>query len=735
MPPKKGDNKAASKASDETPSRGRDKSAAAQTLAGVSSAGVDAFLDKRSDKEQKEEGTTKKPRQRFSKVDREVAVTTHRMHLMCLLARGQQFDVAASDPLVQAVASSLLPGDLSASLSASHNPNPAVLPVAMEWFRNAFNVLTEHSRDQQQDDSPAERLQACAATQSGSPEEAVALFAAVLRSQSLLVRIVRVLDGAKEASPGEDAEAVQGGTRKKAKASAAQSPPHQTVQDLTVESDTEAPEGPSASGEALAQEQRKLKGDLEFENQLSMALQASAAGVRADSQPAKEGSPQADSSIHDKAQQAFIARRHNRGAFKGDQGGGNRTQAQGAAWGRGRAVGDLGDVWVEVYCASAAGGRWVCVDPLRGIVDRPDDVESAAARMGPLAYVVAFAGGGAKDVTKRYVASFVTAEKHRDSAWFAQTLAPLRNLEGQAAAFMVIDREDRELHDKVAAERAGVPTTIDGFRNHERYVLHRFIGRYQALLPETGALGMHKGEAFYPRSALQDLHTADVWQRQGRQVREGEAPAKSVRKRGTKPPPTVNVPPAFEDDEEGDEETPASPKGPETHLYGLWQTQGWQAPVAMDGIVPKNDRGNVHVPPFASALPQGTVHIRKPRLGPVCKQLGLDYAPAMLGFEIRAGRSVPVIEGIVVCADVEQLVLDAYEAAEQDRIERAEARAAAEAATTWRQLLNAVLARMRVQRDHATPTWERPNYHASPNFKKAAAASKRQGIHVYVPYG
>lgn len=44
---------------------------------------------------------------------------------------------------------------------------------------------------------------------------------------------------------------------------------------------------------------------------------------------------------------------------------------------------------------------------------------------------------------------------------------------------------------------------------------------------------------------------AEVWLRQGRQVREEEKPAKSVRKRGTKPPPSVNVPPAFEDDEVG----------------------------------------------------------------------------------------------------------------------------------------------------------------------------------------
>lgn len=46
------------------------------------------------------------------------------------------------------------------------------------------------------------------------------------------------------------------------------------------------------------------------------------------------------------------------------------VQAQGAAWGRDKRAFNMGEVWVEVYCASAAGGRWVCVDPLRGSVDR-----------------------------------------------------------------------------------------------------------------------------------------------------------------------------------------------------------------------------------------------------------------------------------------------------------------------------------------------------------------------------
>ena len=49
-----------------------------------------------------------------------------------------------------------------------------------------------------------------------------------------------------------------------------------------------------------------------------------------------------------------------------------------------------------------------------------------------------------------------------------------------------------------------------------------------------------------------------------------------------------------------------------------------------------------------------------PRLGPICKKLGIDYAPAMIGFDIRGGRSVPVIEGVVICKEEEAVVLEAY---------------------------------------------------------------------------
>ena len=41
------------------------------------------------------------------------------------------------------------------------------------------------------------------------------------------------------------------------------------------------------------------------------------------------------------------------------------------------------------------------------------------------------------------------------------------------------------------------------------YVLERHISRYFALKPGTKKVGMHRGEGFYHRDALAELHTAD----------------------------------------------------------------------------------------------------------------------------------------------------------------------------------------------------------------------------------
>lgn len=50
-------------------------------------------------------------------------------------------------------------------------------------------------------------------------------------------------------------------------------------------------------------------------------------------------------------------------------------------------------------------------------------------------------------------------------------------------------------------------------------------------------------------------------------------------------------------------------------------------------------------------LPPGTEHIRGDQISRVASKLGVDYAPALTGFEMKQGRQVPVLDGIIVCKE------------------------------------------------------------------------------------
>lgn len=224
----------------------------------------------------------------------------------------------------------------------------------------------------------------------------------------------------------------------------------------------------------------------------------------------------------------------------------------------------------------------------------------------------------------------------------------------------------------------------------------------QALVPGAAKLGLHKGEAYYARAAVQDCAPRLAWRRQGRDVRASElaAPAKRIKKRRR----VMNTPssstttsmrggwggwqrssPVHTSAPEADEEAGGADEQLQQLLYGLWQTEPWSPPPAVGGIVPRNEHGNVEVPPLTCALPAGkytsmpcsveccpllllggkpthlcvaatphhmragTVHIPLPGLLPVCRMLRIDAAPALVGFEVQAGRNLPKMLGVVVC--------------------------------------------------------------------------------------
>lgn len=99
------------------------------------------------------------------------------------------------------------------------------------------------------------------------------------------------------------------------------------------------------------------------------------------------------------------------------------------------------------------------------------------------------------------------------------------------------------------------------------------------------------------------------WLREGLEVRQEELgnPYKVVKRRGVKEtgaPPTRGSHPPADQEEVQEESIIPMPDALVTKMYGRWQTQQWEVPTAVGGIVPKNDRGNVHCPPLASELPK-----------------------------------------------------------------------------------------------------------------------------------
>lgn len=123
------------------------------------------------------------------------------------------------------------------------------------------------------------------------------------------------------------------------------------------------------------------KGDKEFERQMQMALEATAAATKPPGPPEASSSTPKNSAAHTSSSLWRSALQES-ASLKAQK------AADGHAWAS--ATHQMPTFWVEVYCGSAATGRWVPVDPLLGWLDAADRVDSGTARSRPLAYVVAF---------------------------------------------------------------------------------------------------------------------------------------------------------------------------------------------------------------------------------------------------------------------------------------------------------------------------------------------------------
>ncbi|KAL8476344.1 hypothetical protein ACS0TY_028862 [Phlomoides rotata] len=694
----------------------------------------------------------RKPVRRATAEEKEVAELVHKAHLLCLLGRGRLIDCACNDPLIQASLLSLVPTHLlkvaeSPKLTASH-----LLPL-VNWFHNNFHVRSPNLAEKSCHLALASTLE----TREGTPEAVTALCVALLRALNLTTRFVSILDvvslkpdadklehamelgnkregnifssstlmvsGPSCSSPctvksspnverGSSQTAGRGSGRRKADKSGKdlfKSQDALTTDELKdKKSEVLVSETPTNTSEpCLVNEVSKRKGDLEFQMQLEMAISATAIESSKSSYASNVPESASTSSTITTPSKKMRKIRNEE----------SQTSSNGISTAIGSKKVGAPLYWAEVFCSGEnLTGKWVHVDAVNAITDGEDKVEAAAAACRKsLRYVVAFAGNGAKDVTRRYCTKWYKVAPQRvDSAWWDVVLAPLKELESAATAGIVnleceashltnkdhghlgvskstrSSLEDMELETRALTEP--LPTNQQAYRNHPLYTIERWVKKYEILYPKGPVLGFCGGNPVYPRTCVQALHTKFRWLREGLQVKAGEVPVK-VLNRSQK----CNKD-ALDHDEHADGDHQDS-----TALYGKWQTEPLCLPQAVNGIVPKNERGQVDVW-SEKCLPPGTVHLPFPRVAHVARRLEIDFAPAMVGFEFRNGRSLPVFEGIVVCSEFKDGILEAYLEEEERREAEEKRKNEAQALSRWYQLLSSIITRQRLNECYGKAT-------------------------------
>lgn len=287
-----------------------------------------------------------------------------------------------------------------------------------------------------------------------------------------------------------------------------------------------------------------------------------------------------------------------------------------------------------------------------------------------LARIVAIEHGIITDVTRRYVSKWKQVEKERGRG------RPLEKyIEELSKPIPKSDRaaKQEERYFDLLAAKDDMPTSVAALHKHPRYVLERHLKKYETVHPRK-PIGYLKEEPIYLRSCVHLLHSRERWERKMRKVHADAEPLKHVKS-------------VLRD---SDVKTP---------LFGEWQTDPLVIQPVVDGKIPRNERGNVELW-TSEHLPAGGVHVNSRYAMSAARALSVDYAQAMTGFDVRGGRSVPRIEGVVVATEFAEAVRAAAAEKERMAFERAEAKAREEACARWKALLKAMVAREKVRRKY-----------------------------------
>lgn len=325
------------------------------------------------------------------------------------------------------------------------------------------------------------------------------------------------------------------------------------------------------------------------------------------------------------------------------------------------------NVWVEVYVESKK--SWISINVMDGNVDCVADIYKKASK--PVLYVIAYNSEGLiKDVTRRYCPQWlsVTRKQRIDEKWWTETLSNW--LERKTD----MSKEEDELLLQKELEQP-LPKTVGECKGHPLYVLIRHLLKYEALYPpDCVPLGHLKtGEAIYSRYCVHTLCSRETWLKKARVVKPKQEPYKIVK-----------ALPKY------DKLSGMRLKDSALELFGEWQTTEYEPPEAKNGIVPRNEFGNVDL--FKKCmLPKGTVHINLPGLNRIARKLNIDCAAAVVGFNFGCRGAVPATEGFVVCAEYEDTLREAWEAEQVEATKRAFEKREKRIYGNWKKLIKGLL--------------------------------------------
>ncbi|KAM7169782.1 DNA repair protein complementing XP-C cells isoform 1-T1 [Macrochelys suwanniensis] len=676
-------------------------------------------------------------RRMMKRFNKEVHENTHKVHLLCLLANGFHRNRVCSQPDLQAIGLSIIPTHFTKVPAG--RVDLLYLSNLVKWFVATFTINAELSVDDRESlQSTLERRFAIYAAR--DDEELVHIFLLILRALQLLCRLVLSLRPIPLKEPaGKGKSSCKKHSAKKPKGPTRKSSCKGAKQQETLSESKGADKEPNTSGTKRKSKSKVIK-DCEEQKESSddesnlgeeegahrprnncrrrVTLKVSykeESGSDEGSDSEFEASEEEDSHFSDEdfetvskkqkrssgPHKARIAVENSRKAKssepEGPKNSGENEQLLAKAASPGSSntprkrnkiissddeeeqevVKVTGtDQWLEIFVERE--DRWVCVDCVRGIVGQPSLCFKYATK--PVSYIVGIdSNGHVKDVTQRYDPAWMTLTRkcRVDPQWWEDTLEPY------TSPFVEREKkEEREFLDKLQDQP--LPTAIGEYKNHPLYALKRHILKYEAIYPETAAiLGYCRGEAVYSRDCVQTLHSRDTWLKQARVVRIGEVPYKMVKGYSNQARKARLA-------------EPSNREKNDLALFGLWQTEEYQAPVAVDGRVPRNEYGNVYLF-LPCMLPIGCVQLKLPNLHRVARKLDIDCVQAITGFDFHGGYSHPVTDGYIVCEEYKEVLIAAWENEQAEIEKREKEKREKRALGNWKLLAKGLLIRERLK--------------------------------------